>query len=170
MHVRDARFFIEPYFDAVRDVFAQFSPAPGVCLSKLAKTQLIVDSGVRDTRRHFAACRDDGREIRVAPELVELGVVEHLVPVLTHEMGHAADFAYPASFWLVQRGQPAMWAPPEGKGAARARERWYRRGDHEVELWADAVASLVTGRAIRYSGPCWLQTFGRGRERPAALR
>ena len=104
---------LAPHFDATKDAFVSFEPEPedlpGMCLDKLQRTRMVVDPSVRDTERHFARCRDDGLLIELAPECVELPF-EQLVAVLAHEMGHAADFAYPGC-WVNPGGAKgeAVW-------------------------------------------------------------
>lgn len=154
---------IEPHFDAVRDAFAEFEPAPAKRLSACASVRFIVDETVHDSARHFAKCRDDGRLILVAPEAADLDV-EQLVALLCHELGHAADFLYPANFqW--QRGAAASWRDPPHR-----LEAWSRRRAEQVEWAADSIAQLVTGRRIEYCGPCMVQCFSGGKGRPAGLR
>jgi hypothetical protein len=87
---------IEPYFDLVRQTFADHVLEGGEQMSKVRRTRMLVDPSVRDSQRHYAACRDDGRLILVAPEATDLDVDNELIPLLSHEMGHAVDFLYPA--------------------------------------------------------------------------
>jgi len=47
---------------------------------------------------------------------------------------------------------------------------WHDRDEHSVEATADAIAQWVTGREIRYGGPCTLQTYKPGVRRPTDLR
>lgn len=163
-----AHLFLAPYFDAVRDVFAARYP-------DIRKTRFEVSAAVHDTPRHYAACRDDGLLIQVAPQMVDLEA-EHVVAILSHECGHALDFLYPARFKVTQPGHPAREASG-GRGSERDLRRWRERELHEVELAADCIAHLVTGRKILYSGECptsdhchLLQSFSEGVVRPAWLR
>lgn len=165
------------YFDYVRDQFLAGEVAPGVALDRLKKVTVVVDPDVHDTPRHYAATRDDGRLVRLAPQLLDLPSVQS-VAVIAHELGHAADFLYPGHFLLTSVGGPAKWKVPEGRRSSRQLENWYKRTPHEVETTADAISLLVTGAVIRYAGECrtksdclLIQTFGPGGEdRPEWLR
>jgi len=159
---------LEPHFDAVRDVFADYEPEPGHALVKLNGTKLLVDSAVRDSQRHFAACRDDGLLIVLAPQAAYL---DHntLVPLICHEFGHAADFLYPAR-WELRRNRPAIWVPEGAPKMAKRRNAWNARNDDSVEWAADSIAQAVVGRPIQYCGPCMLQCFSGGQPRPSNLR
>lgn len=170
---------IQPYFDAVRDVFAAFSPQPDETLEKLRDTRLVIDTRIFDGGRHFAACRDDGTVILLAPEARDLPE-RTLVPILGHEFGHAADFAYPARWAMIERGKPAVWLKlaksrkgiltEEGRRAADYARIWRDRGQDEIEWSADAIAQAVLKKKIQYCGPCLLQCFKGGVERPRGLR
>jgi len=174
---------LAPHFDAVRDVFSSFEVAPGTKLSRLRKTGMLVDPGVRDSRRHYAGCREDGRQIVIAPQAADLPVPT-LVAIIAHEFGHAADFAYPATWTFRGRGEPALWDAEayeldgrdfsrgrgEVKGATARRRLWARRHPDQVEWTADAVVQAVTGRPLGYCGRCMLQCFSGGKPRPAGLR
>ncbi len=160
---------ITPHYDAVRDVFAEYCPPGGARLTKLRRTKLVVDPTIHDTERHYAGCRDDGLEIRVAPEGADLQT-NMLVAILAHEFGHAADFAYPGRWIFRGRKQPAQWCDEEeGRFATKARKLWRQRSDDQVEWSADAIAYAVTGRRIGYCGRCVIQCFD-GVPRPAGLR
>lgn len=159
---------IAPHFDAVRDVFAEFEPEEGKPLRVLRKTRFIVDSGVHDSNRHFAGCRQDGMLVQIAPEAARLPV-DTLVAIFAHEMGHAADFAYPGC-WLTERDGPARWLRKRtGRGARAWMKAWSQRSDDQMEWDADSIAWAVVGRRIGYCGPCALQCFD-GRARPEGLR
>lgn len=178
---------LKPHFDAVRDCFVEFEPEPGEDLGKLRRTKLVIDESVRDSPRHYAACRDDGMLIKLAPQAVQLDTVT-LTAIIAHEFGHAADFAYPGR-WLTFQNEQAIWL---GEGGAWVRERgelvwkiesgeqakqirrwqrnWHVRSDAEVEWAADSIAYTVTGRQIGYCGPCMIQCFSGGSARPRELR
>lgn len=169
--VEIAAVVLEPHFDAVRDTFAAFEPVPGISLERLKRVRYVVDAEIHDTHRHFAACRDDGRQLLFAPEIVTEVDAETLVAILAHEFGHAADMAYPGEWCVVGGGtesQHALWLG--GKTDKRSEHwrswLWARRGDDEIEWAADAVAELVTGRRIHYCGQCMLQCFTPARGRP----
>lgn len=170
----ETRAVLEPYFEAVRERFLQRG------LGRVEKTKLDVSQKVRNSDRHFAATRDDGMLVIVCAELCDLPE-DQVVGILAHEMGHAADFLYPARF-QVALGELIDWPSPSWSEAARKREQddrgaynrmkqWEARNHELVERTADAVASLVFGRRIQYAGPCLLQTFERGQApRPVGLR
>jgi hypothetical protein len=162
--VEIAALILQPHFDAVRDEFVRFSPEKGVTLDRLKKTKIIVDPSIHDKPRHFAACRDDGLEIRCAPGIVVEVPVEQMVAVLAHEFGHAADMIYPGQ-WVVlgpgKKHQKAVWiGESDDRNAVYWRERlWHERSRDEIEWTADAIAELVTGRLVHYCGDCVLQCF-----------
>lgn len=158
---------LEPHFDAVRDSFVLYSPVAGKRLSKLAHTKLLVRPEVHDTPRHFARCRDDGMLIEVAPQAVDLPL-NKLAAVLAHEFGHAADFAYPAC-WLPTDSGMRWIGEDNDQIGNRWRRLWAQRSGSQIERSADAIAEVVVGRPIRYSGSCLVQTFGRGVTRPSDL-
>jgi hypothetical protein len=179
---------LEPHFDAVRDTFADFEPEPGVRLSVLRRTRFVIDPSVHDTPRHYGMCRDDGLLMKFAPEIVALDL-EPLTAILSHEFGHAGDFAYPAR-WVTAKGKPAVWVGEGGswhrdnQGNAQWREQqgkeaqrirrwqnlWHDRSDDQVEWAADSIAFTVTGIRVRYCGPCMLQCFSGTGGRPEGLR
>lgn len=164
---------ILPHFHAVQDVFADFSPEPGVKLDRLKKTQFIIDPSVHDKPRHFAATRDDGRLMMFAPGIIDLDI-ETLIAILTHEFGHAADFTY-AGRWISQPSGPGIARWIEDSDLSRRefrtwRKLWEDRSRDHVEWAADGIAEAVTGRNIKYCGDCVLQCFHGGIERPKGLR
>jgi hypothetical protein len=163
---------LSPHFDAVRDVFAAFEPEPGVKLSLLRHTRLVVTAAARNGERHYARCRDDGRLIELAPEAVDDLDHEQLVAMTAHEFGHAADFAYPGSWVLMDprsRARYAVWlGDRDDRAGRRWRRIWHDRSDDEIEWSADAIATAVTGIDIGYCGPCMIQCFS-GPPRPAGL-
>lgn len=161
---------ITPHFDAVRDVFAEFCPAPAEPLDKLFRCRLVIDPAMHDTPRHYAACRDDGMQVLVAPEAADLPSGT-LIAILVHELGHAADFAYPGRWLFTSRSEPAQWiVEPGSKIGHKARKLWHDRDDDQIEWTADAVALAVTGKKIGYCGRCMIQCFEGGIPRPRGLR
>lgn len=164
----EAASILAPHYDAVRDVFSAYEPKVGNPLSRLTKTKLVVSEDARDSERHFAACREDATAIILAPQAADLPVPT-LVAILAHEFGHAADFAYPGSWRLIERGEPAIWHPPTRRHARTVRD-WEERDEDQVEWAADAIAMSVTGKHIGYCGPCMLQCFSGGKPRPRGLR
>jgi len=165
---------VMPHFCAVQDAFAEFEVEPGVKLVKLAKVKFVIDPKIHDKPRHFAATFEDGRSMVFAPEIVDLPF-ETLVAILAHEFGHAADFAYPAR-WFMAGGGPstASWIP-ERKTDSRLFRQWDKtwtgRNRDQVEWAADGIAQAVTGQTLTYCGDCMLQSFsGCGVERPKGLR
>jgi hypothetical protein len=166
----EAACILLPCFDAVRDIFSEYQPRHGPQLEKLSKTRLLVDDSVRDSPRHYAACRADGMQIIVAPQAADLPLAT-LAAILGHEFGHAADFAYPAH-WRMQSGryEAAVWKPPRGNRAPDKVRLWADRSDDQVEWSADAIAYAVIGQRVEYCGPCMVQCFDGGRSRPRGLR
>lgn len=165
LSVEDAHLVLEPYFLAMQEVYL----AAG--LDKCRKTRLYCAPWIHDTPRHFAACRDDGLAIIVAPELAELPEPT-VVAIFGHELGHATDFLYSAEFVLDQERAVRRRAREEGSDTQWARwaKAWEHRDQDVVELTADGVAEFVTGARIGYLGPCLLQCFNRGQARPQGLR
>jgi hypothetical protein len=159
---------ISPHFDAVRDVFSEYEPEPGVLLYKVRRVKFVVSERARKGKRGFAACRDDGLEIVVAPQAADEIELEMLVAILAHEFGHACDFLYPGQ-WKCAKDTPAVWAPGIG-ASSRSLHRWARRNPDQVEWDADSIAWSVTGHRIQYCGDCMLQCFSRGVGRPDGLR
>jgi hypothetical protein len=163
---------VQPHFDAVRDVFLEHTPAPGETLGMLARTRFEIDTEIHDSRRHFAATRDDGLLMMFAPGIVDLDL-ETLAAILAHEFGHATDFLYPAR-WLTPMDGPgkAAWIPvgTPPKLSARWSKLWKDRTRDQVEWAADGIGEAVTGKPIRYCGNLLLQCFTGTKERPRWLR
>jgi hypothetical protein len=165
LSIEEAEAILDPYYSAVRERYLEAG------LERVTKPRLAVRRWVHDTPRHFAACREDGSEIVVAPEIVELSQ-EILVGILAHEFGHAVDFLYPGEFWLgrsrvtrrtlADAGSETQWV--------RWQRAWSERDEDVVERVADGIASSVMGSPIGYLGPCWLQSFTGGAPRPVGLR
>lgn len=159
----EARAIIEPYFIAVREKFERAG------YRRISKTRLGCDSGMHDSARHFAGCREDGGLILVAPELAELNH-DVVLAILAHECGHATDFLYPAEFVLEGRSVVRRDRDAESdKQWRKFLNAFKARDDDAVELTADAIAESVLGVPIGYRGPCRLQAFG-GTPRPLGLR
>jgi hypothetical protein len=163
---QEALLVLEPFFLEIQDIFVREAR-----LTRCARTELYCAPWVHDSPRHFAACRDDGRVIVVAPEMAELPV-ESVVGIMSHEFGHAADYLYPAQFTLDSDHKAARRQRREFGDTQwiRLSKAWSRRDEDLVELTADAVAELATGNRIGYLGPCQLQAFDRGKARPQGLR
>lgn len=160
---------VRPYDRAVREVFVAFG------LKRLKRVALYVAPWVHDSTRHFAATKTDGRTVVLAPEAADLPD-ETLLAILAHEYGHAADYAYPGRFLLIDGELTDFW-PEDGPLPAGLERRWLlrndqweERSDDDVERTADAIAERVTSKRIGYVGPCQLQAFDRGRARPQGLR
>lgn len=166
---------IVPHFDAVRDAYCEFRPESGHSgLTRLRRTKFIIDPAMHDSPRHFAACRDDGMLMLFAPQLIDLPI-ETMVAILTHEFGHAADFAYGAAWYTDGSGpSPARWIGEheDDRGWRAWRKGWRQRGKDQVEWAADGIAQAVTGRRLGYCGEtcCMLQAFDQCQPRPAGLR
>lgn len=158
MGPREARLILEPYYESLQEKFS----AAG--LERVEDTKLLCSEELHDTSRHFAGCTTDGSRIYVAPQLVELPE-STVLGILAHELGHAADFLYPAEFLL--RGDRVVLVEPD----KHRKKGWRQRDDDTVELVADAVAEGVLGTQIGYRGPCKLQSLGvGGGRRPKGLR
>jgi hypothetical protein len=164
---------ILPYFDAVRDTFAAFCPEPGTSLSRLARVRFVVDSAVRDSKRHYGATNEDGLQQFYAPDIIDIDE-ESLTAIIAHEFGHSADFAYPQRWILPSHGPAkAVWIKEvqvEGGPARKWRTLWGKRTSDEVEWTADGIAQSVIGRPIRYCGDGQVQCLRGGVSRPAGLR
>jgi len=158
---------LQPHFDAVKDTFAAYRPSENQTLRRCKRTKLLVDPKAHDTERHFAACREDGMLIILAPQAVDLPH-DTLVAILAHEFGHAVDFLYPGH-WDCSRGAPARWIVDPSRHKAKYLRSWQHRDHDRVEHDADLIAEVVTGMKIGYCGPCVLQCFG-GSDRPKGLR
>ena len=162
----EANVIVLPYFDAVRDTFAEFEPEPGRPLAQCANVRFEIDERFHDTDRHYAACRDDGRRIYLAPQVLFLKQ-ETLVAILAHEFGHATDFLYPGHWQTPLEGPArARWL---GDPASGWRRKWEERNGDQVEWAADGIAEAVTGKKIGYCGRCLVQCFS-GIPRPKGLR
>jgi hypothetical protein len=164
---------VAPHFEGVRDVFLSFSPEPDLRLQKLKKIKFVIDESMHDTPRHFAATRDDGLLMLFAPEIVDLDV-ETLVAIIAHEFGHALDFLYPARFYMPADGPAeATWIVERDLDTRAFRtwsKIWDKRNRDQIEWAADGIAEFMTGKHITYCGPCILQCFSGGIERPKGLR
>lgn len=128
---------------------------------KVAHTKIRVEDWVRDTPRHFAACRNDGSLIVLASDLALLPA-KTFAAIIAHEFGHATDFAYPGSFLLSNRGD--LVVRPQGRRSNQSvprevLERWEKRSSDDVETTADRIAERIMGIQIGYCGPCNLQTM-----------
>lgn len=174
LELDEAAAVLEPYYEALQKRFVTAG------LRRVGKTRLSIERKAHDGGRHFAGCRDDGVVIIAAPELADQGE-DIVIGILAHELGHATDFAYPCRYQLVDT-QLIEWDHPDWAERARKEEadaralfnrskQWERRQEDEVELTADAIATRVMGRPIRYTGKCMLQSFRRGEApRPVGLR
>lgn len=169
---------LTPYFDAVRDTFASFSPERGVVLAKAKKVRFVIDQKIRNSPRHYAATRDDGLHMWYAPEMVETLSDDEVVAIVSHEFGHAMDFLYPGR-WIQPGDGPckAQWisdSDENTKAGRRWKSIWHKRNADQIEWAADGIAEAVTGRQVRYSGKCIIQCFDCGGRksilRPMGLR
>jgi len=128
---------------------------------KVAHTKIRVEDWVRDSPRHFAACRNDGSLIVLASDLALLPA-KTFAAIIAHEFGHATDFSYPGSFLLSNKGE--LVVRPQGRRSNQSvsrdvLERWESRSSDEVETTADRIAERIMGIHIGYCGPCNLQTM-----------
>ncbi len=161
----EAYVVLEPYYWAVRADYVKFG------VGKVKRTQLFVAPQIHDSPRHFAACKDDGSAILLAPQLADLPP-PIILAIIAHELGHATDFLYPGQFVLGKSGpaRQRFEKEVEEKQWAKWLKAWHRRDDDVVELTADAVSELVMGVAYGYQGPCLLQSFDVTHARPMGLR
>lgn len=166
LDVEQALDILAPYFEAAREVYVEDAG-----LARCKRAKLYCAPWMHDSPRHFAACRDDGLIVLAAPEMVELPE-PMVIGIFGHEMGHAADFLYPAEFALDQEGECVRRERDRIDDVQWARfvKAWEHRDDDLVEQSADAIAYWATGHRIGYLGPCQLQVFDRGRARPQGLR
>lgn len=155
--------------ERVRQAYMSFG------LTELQRTRVEVDTRPRDKDRHFAACRTDGRLILLAPHLILLPP-QTVTAIVGHEFGHAADYAYPAQFRVVPRGDGYavdryQVGTRSNQGVPPAVYRaWLQRSDDQIEQAADAIAEVVLGTRIGYCGPCRLQTILDGSEPAGCVR
>lgn len=172
---------LEPWFLAAQEVFVEGLERLGFSSGPIQKVHFVIDQEIRDKPRHFAGCLTSGLVIYAAPEMVELS--EGFVgAIFLHEFGHAADFLYPARFRIRNDQAEAIAAfrgtsdKPTGaeakslKAVKSFRNQWENRDRDTVEVSADKIAELVSGRQIGYRGPCTLQHLGGGKPRPRGLR
>ncbi len=159
---------IEPYFEAVRERYV----ATG--LDRCSRVRLFCAGHLHDTPRHFAACRDDGLIIMVAPELAAAEIMEDtILAVMAHELGHATDFLYPGEFAFGGDDAPAIRRDSDSmkrKHWLSWQRSWEERDDDLVERTADAISHYALGFRYGYAGPCMLQSFDSARARPYGLR
>ncbi len=166
--LEEAFVVLDPYFEVMRDEYKKHG------LVKVKRTRFFVAERMHDTERHFAACKDDGSAILVAPELAEMP--DSVVwAILAHEFGHATDFLYPGEFVLGRDREPALRRERQPDAAGEKQwskwlKAWHKRSGDVVELTADAIAERVMGVPYGYLGPCWIQSFDATRARPMGLR
>lgn len=117
--------------------------------------------------RNFGATTEDGLHVIFAKKL-ELEQDDVIQGVVAHELGHAADFLYPARWGPDNYGVWYLY------GAAHQRMIWERRPHDEVEADADRIAESMFGAKLYYRGPCLVQSTRGGagavRPRPRGLR
>jgi hypothetical protein len=174
LEIDEAAAVLQPYYEALQQRYVTAG------LRRVGKTRLSIEKRAHDGGRHFAMCRDDGAVIVAAPELADQAE-DIVIGILAHELGHAADYSYPCRYQLAD-GALIEWEHPDWVERARKEEgdaralfnrsrQWERRVDDEIELTADAIATRIMARPIRYAGPCMLQSFRRGSApRPVGLR
>jgi len=165
---------LEPYYAAAREIFEIYERERWPTQkARLPRVRLEIARWIHDSPRHFAATADDGSHVIVAPEMTELPE-QTVLAIFSHEFGHAIDMIYAPEFFLVDGELRWVPIPGDDDRAGQARvarmKQWERRDRDTVEMLADAIAEHVTGTSIGYSGPCLLQSFGRGEKRPAGLR
>jgi len=154
-----ARLILEPYFNELKDKYIEAG------FEEIAITKLRCTADMHDTPRHFAGCLESGEVIYAAPHMAELPV-DTVLGILAHELGHAADFLYPAQF--VLRGDHVVFSSEEPHRMQL--KGWRKRDDDTIEIMADYIAEYVLGTSIGYRGPCHLQCLGVYSPRPMGLR
>ena len=166
---------LEPYFEAAREEYIRFAKARGLPVKPLKRVCLECRAEMHDTERHFAGASEDGSRIAVAPEMVDLPE-DTVAAIFSHEFGHILDFQNPTKFGCDVSDSRLLILDDLGEGEREDRTRvarmrqWERRDAHCVELTADLIAEQVIGVRIGYTGPCMLQSLGRGVPRPVNLR
>ena len=165
---------LEPYFLAARETFLVYTESLELGRT-IKRTRLECMPEMHDTERHFAGASTDGRVVAAAPQMVDLPE-DTVAAIFAHEFGHIVDFTYAAQFVVVDGVlvfRPDIYEPNDKASAqmriARMRQ-WEARSEDEIELTADLIAEQAVGHRIGYSGPCLLQGFNRGVERPKGLR
>lgn len=180
---------LRPYWEQIVSTFRHKGHAePGKV------TRVKVDPKWHDTCRHFAGASQDAKILVVAPELADMPVAS-IVAILAHEAGHFVDLSNPGRYWFrtacnvrLRKGARAVSVRdvpetyrdatlflferlPE-KNLGKHLNEWRERESDEVERTADAIAEVVTGQRIGYTGApgCLVQTMGSGVERPIGLR
>ena len=157
---------LDDYWQELRDLYIAHG------MPRLKKTKFVVNAERHDTPRHLAACHTSGLLVEFAPQMAHLDA-DIVRAIMAHELGHAADYAYPAC-WMPgpKRADAAVWV--ESAVGSPDWNKWHRmwqqRDDDQVELAADAIVLAVTGHRVNYAGRCLIQTFGRGVARPTGLR
>jgi len=175
---------LAPFYSEIRSLYVEEG------FARVSKTRLLVNKDlpgmlraagvpVPAPERLRAVCRNDGTQISAAPILAD-EPVSRVVAILAHELGHAVDFSYPGRFLWLEGAlvETNAWeADPEERAVYNTLQQWHQRPDHAVERTADALAELVTGREVWYTGPLQLQDleavpeagFAPQRPRPEAL-
>lgn len=158
----------EPYWDEVVESFKSAGFAEPSHVSRIVFTD-----EVRDSCRHFAAMRMDGKLLYLSPEIVEMPE-ETILGIMAHEAGHAVDLQNPGIYWF--RRQALLVSEPLDRLTSRELKKlmdaWHDRSDEEVERVADALAEQAMGLRMGYVGKpgCLVQALGRGKKRPPGLR
>lgn len=163
--LEEAFVVLEPYYEAVLEDYKKHG------LTKCKRTRLFVAPHMHDTARHFAACKDDGSAILLAPELSNMSE-PIILAIIAHELGHASDFLYPGEF-VLGRDRECVRRVKEDhddKQWSRWLKAWHKRSGDVVEITADAIAERVMGAPYGYQGPCLLQSFDASLARPMGLR
>ncbi len=168
---RVADAMMAPFIEEIADLFAQAG------LLRLDGITFRASWAEGGEGRNFAACRTDGRLIVFSPRMIYLPQ-NTILGILAHELGHAADFLYPARFVSDKQGRAVLL--DDTKKGVTAHEKpipdqwirdWKNRTRDQEERMADVIAETVLGVRIGYTGDCLLQTLGEGiMPRPPGLR
>jgi hypothetical protein len=169
---RAAAAILEPYVGDVCRAYDSYGF--GDLLSGL---KVKITDEARENDRNFAACRDDGKLILLAPQMTLLPV-ETAVGIIFHEMGHAADSVSPARVAFDKHGDVILIDTKGGLDEEHLKS-WRNRDRDEVEVTADRIGSAVLSAAvgfktkIGYRSVCpfgLLQTLDARKNRPKGLR
>jgi hypothetical protein len=165
--VRAAAAVLEPYVEIAYGAFIDHG------LTRLKGMTILISEEAHDGGRHFAACETTGRLIILSPQMANLPH-ETAAGIISHELGHAADFSYPAQ-WAKDSNGDAVLIDVSRRGGEVLTPEWIRewrdRSSDDVERAADQIAETVLGVRIGYAGSCMLQTIDKGvMPRPRGLR
>jgi hypothetical protein len=161
----EADAIIVPYWQDIIEQFEESGyPQPATLCD------IILTDEVRDSCRHFAATREDGKMLYLAPDIVHLPS-DLIMGILAHEAGHIVDLQSPGIYWF-RNDELIVSDELPSRGFRKILRAWRDRSDDEVERVADEIAFDATGVRIGYVGgsTCLVQALGRGIKRPKGLK